>query len=238
MNLQDEQEKIYGEIDRIGRGANPDVGCFHDGVAFPDEYLGARTKILWVLKNSYDETDEDGNPASDGQDIRCWFGSPHGTPMFTKMVLVSYCLERGIGRYDDSLLADRDAVLRSLRKTALVDLSKLPGASSVTDRQLKEEFVLFQDVVRRQLDLYAPDIMIFGNTLHLCHGLFEGLDYKTPLHSYIENGDCLLRSFTDAGGKHLYLEAYHPSYPGGYARYVDVILRAAADWRAAPLRFH
>lgn len=114
-----------------------------------------------MLKNSYDETDEDGNPASDGQDIRCWFGSPHGTPMFTKMALVSYCLERGIGRYDDSLLADRDAVLRSLRKTALVDLSKLPGASSVTDRQLKEEFALFQDAVRWQLDLYAPDIMIF-----------------------------------------------------------------------------
>ena len=38
MNLQGEQERIYGEIDRIGREANPNVGCFNDGVAFPDTF--------------------------------------------------------------------------------------------------------------------------------------------------------------------------------------------------------
>lgn len=227
--LAAEQDALYRRIDEIGRGANPAVGCFHDGVAFPSEYLGTKRRIMWVLKNSYDETDEQGNPASDGMDIRDWFSDEAlavaaKKQIFVKMALVSHCVQNGLP-YSADLLSQKASLISALKGIALVDLSKLPGGTKISDRDLKPEFALFKEVVSAQIALYAPDIIIFGNTLHLCFDLFPALDYKNPLRTYEADGDCVLRSFSD--GARLCLEAYHPSYPMEYENYVGTIARAA-----------
>lgn len=227
------QDALYRRIDEIGRRVNPAVGCFHDGVAFPDRYLAAKKKVLWVLKNSYDDADENGNPASDGMNIRDWFCDEAllqaaQKQIFVKMALVSHCIQNGL-LYDERLLSDKAAFMGALQSSALVDLSKLPGGTSIRDRELKAEFALFRDVVAAQIALYAPDVIIFGNTLHLCRSLFSAFDYAHPSRVYEAGGDCLLRAFVcDAdGAARLLLEAYHPSYPVSYADYVGTLTKAA-----------
>jgi len=223
------QSKLCNQIDTIGLKINPKVGCFHDGVAFPEKYLAAKKRVMWVLKNSYDDSNETGNPVSDGMDIRDWFcdealKAAVGKQIFVKMALASYCIQNGI-YYSDALLSEKTKIMKALQSIALVDLSKLPGGTSISDAELKKEFSYFKDIVSEQIELYSPDIIIFGNTLHCCHQIFAGLDYSKPLANFAVGDDtCFLRSFSD--GKRLFLEAYHPSYPTSYEDYVGTIVKA------------
>ena len=228
------QESLYAQIDAIGARVNPRVGCFHDGVAFPDAYLATKPRIAWVLKNAYDESDADGAPVSDGMDIRDWFcdgalAAAGKKQLFIKMALVSHCVQRGVPYRADGA-RDKAAVMRALQGIALVDLSKLPGGKSITDRALKAEAAHFAEVVAAQVALYQPDVLIFGNTLHLCHGLFPDVDYAHPARVYEAGGDCVLRAF--CGTRRLYLEAYHPSYPASYDAYVGTLVQAVRDHSA------
>lgn len=228
--LKDKQQAIYTCIDKIGQKINPAVGCFHDGVAYPELYLGSGTRVMWVLKNSYDDSDADGNPVSDGMDIRDWFcdealDTASHKQIFIKMSLITYCIQNNIP-YSESLLNDKVHIMQSLKNIALVDLSKLPGGTSISDKDLKKEFFYFKTVFENQIDLYNPNVIIFGNTLHICRDVFPGLNYKKPHAVYESNGNCLLRSFLDKSCKRLYLEAYHPSYPMSYEDYVGTIVNA------------
>ena len=225
------QQGIYTKVDSIGRLVNPRVGCFHDGVAYPEIYLGAKRKVMWVLKNSYDDSDEDGNPVSDGQDIRDWFCdealelAAH-KQIFVKMALASYCIQTDIP-YSEELLSDKAKIMQALKAIALVDLSKLPGGKTISDKELKKEFSYFQNIVSAQIDLYKPDVVIFGNTLHLCHQLFPGLNYSETDEVYESDGNCLVRSFSDSLNNCTYIEAYHPSYPLSYEDFAGTIVNAA-----------
>lgn len=226
--FQNAQQEIYNNIDSIGKKINPAVGCFHDGVAYPELYLAAAKKIMWILKNSYDESDADGNPVSDGMDIRDWFcdqsleAACH-KQIFIKMSLITYCIQNNIP-YSESLLSDKALIMQSLKSIALIDLSKLPGGTSISDKELKKEFSYFRDVFSEQITLYSPDIIIFGNTLHICYDVFSGLNYNRPIDVYTVSGNCLLRSFRDSDRDCLYLEAYHPSYPMSYEDYAGTIV--------------
>ncbi len=225
------QQGIYNKVDSIGRQVNPRVGCFHDGVAFPEFYLESNRRVMWVLKNSYDDSDEDGNPVSDGQDIRDWFCdealelAAH-KQIFVKMALASYCIQTDIP-YSEELLSDKAKIMQALKAIALVDLSKLPGGKTISDKELKKEFSYFQNIVSAQIDLYKPDVVIFGNTLHLCHQLFPGLNYSEPDEVYESDGNCLVRSFSDFLNNCTYIEAYHPSYPLSYEDFAGTIVNAA-----------
>lgn len=228
-NFTTSQLSLYKQIDSIGLIINSKVGCFHDGVAFPEKYLSAKKRVLWVLKNSYDDSDENGNPVSDGMDIRDWFcdealRAASGKQIFIKMALASYCIQNEIP-YSEDLICDKAKIMKALQSIALVDLSKLPGGTSISDADLKKEFSYFKDIISEQIELYSPDIIIFGNTLHCCHQIFAGLDYSKPLANFAVGDDtCFLRSFSD--GKRLLLEAYHPSYPTSYEDYVGTIVKA------------
>lgn len=222
------QDEIYARIDSIGKRANPDVGCFHDGVSFPEKYLAEKTKVMWVLKNSYDEVDESGNAVSDGMNIRDWFSDGKldevsKKQIFVKMALASYCIQNGFP-YSESLRSKKSVFMGSLQSIALLDLSKLPGRTSITDKELRNEFMLFKDVVSSQIDLYAPDVMIFGNSLHVCRELFGGLSYTKPDGVQTVNDDCLVRKFSV--NKRTLLECYHPSYSITYETYIGTILSA------------
>lgn len=228
--FQNAQQEIYNNIDSIGKKINPAVGCFHDGVAFPENYLNSKKRVMWVLKNSYDDSDADGNPVSDGMDIRDWFcdealDTASHKQIFIKMSLITYCIQNNIP-YSESLLNDKVLIMQSLKNIALVDLSKLPGGTSISDKDLKKEFSYFKTVFENQIDLYNPNVIIFGNTLHICRDVFPGLNYKKPHAVYESNGNCLLRSFLDKSCKRLYLEAYHPSYLMSYEDYVGTIVNA------------
>ncbi len=233
MNFEKTQSAIYSSIDKIGYKVNPNVGCFHDGPAFPKLYFKSDKRIMWVLKNSYDDCDENGNPVSDGMDVRDWFcdqalETASHKQIFIKMALISYCIQNGLA-YSEDLLCNKSLLMHSLKSIALVDLSKLPGGTSITDKDLKKEFSYFKKVFEKQIALYEPDVIIFGNTLHICHDAFPGLNYKKPQTVYESNGNCLLRSFIDKSCKRLYLEAYHPSYPMSYEDYVGTIVKAALN---------
>ncbi len=227
------QSRLYNQIDSIGLNINPKVGCFHDGVAFPGKYLTSKKRIMWVLKNSYDDIDKNGTPISDGMDIRDWFSDEAlevtaGKQIFIKIALASYCIQNDI-QYSQKLLSDKTKIMKYLQSIALVDLSKLPGDTKIQNADLIKEFSYFKDIVSAQIKLYAPDIIVFGNTLQFCYEIFPSLDYSKPLANFaVGNDACFLRSFSD--GKRLLLEAYHPSYPKSKEDYVSTIVRAVAQY--------
>ena len=190
------QSGIYRRIDETGRLVNPTVGCFHDGVAFPELYLASKKRVMWVLKNSYDDCDDNGNPVSDGMDVRDWFCDSAWEiaghkPIFIKMALASYCIQNG-GAYSEDLLSEKVSVMRSLKEIALVDLSKLPGGTSISDKELKKEFSYFpyETAIQllKQIEKYkAPfeKMLIFASLSNEIKNCID--DYWKDMEDYIKN---------------------------------------------------
>ncbi len=235
LSFASAQQSLYGEIDRIGRTVNPSVGCFHDGVAFPEKYLAAKKRVAWVLKNSYDDSDEAGNPVSDGMEISDWFSDEAledalKKQIFIKMALATHCIQQNL-LYSDAVACSKNDLKNALQSIALVDLSKLPGGKTISYKELRSEFSYFKDVVSKQIELYSPNVIIFGNTLHICREIFSDLDYRHPLDVYKNGDDCVLRSFFSNEKNRIYLEAYHPSYPVSYETFVGTISQATKKSR-------
>ena len=96
-----------------------------------------------------------------------------------------------------------------LRKTAYINLSKMPGPTVSLDDHLWECYQIWKDLILEQISLYSPDIIIFGYTfkflkkdLNITEAPISTLSGQWNSDGYKKNG-------------RIYIDAYHPSRKGG-----------------------
>ena len=124
-----------------------------------------------------------------------------------------------MGDIDENLLAD-------FKKTAYINICKTPyeHGRNANDN-LMEEAELWKEIVREQIALYKPEIILYGGTYNL---LKNHQDFDID-HTYIDHtpSDSIAHIYKDSKGTIIF-NAYHPSYPGGIRKdlldyYVDEI---------------
>lgn len=147
------------------------IKTFHaDGIIHEPTYAKAKVKVCYLMK-------EPNNPPKDDFgakfDFREWWRDEPIKGTFTKRIAEwSYGILNGFPAYDDILTADEGRAIQEVRKSiALVNVKKSGGVGSsdpeaflhALGASAKQQAIL-ADLVREELRIIAPDVIIMGLT--------------------------------------------------------------------------
>jgi hypothetical protein len=232
MALQEFNDRIDDLEDEIKDFCSDEaVRCYpvYDGPINVEQYYNAPTRIVWLLKEAYEEYKDgqkEGWYYSDffPEDI-CSFVLKHKSRRtWQPIAYASYSILNGLPLFDYmDWLRDKPEMAQAIKSVAVVNTKKLPGASQSNDGEIAAAFQRNQSILKKQLDLLKPDVIIGGKTLSLYYKL---LNLESSTGTLKNSG----RPFFIAGGK-LYIDAYHPAQRGDIEKYVDDIVGAARAWR-------
>ncbi len=146
----------------------------YDGVVDAEGYLATRPRLMWVLKEPYDNQDKEGAPCGGGWTMFRDFGegealakAVNAPPALRNVAYASYALQQGISSYADlPWISDRPEVAESLLRTAFVNVSKMPALPSTDEVRLGRRYVDWKDILFEQIELYDAEVIVFGNTFH------------------------------------------------------------------------
>ena len=222
-DLQEEIEKVSSE-----NGLKNDfVWAICDGIYSAEKYLSAQTRIMWVLKEPYDDF-VDGEPYGGGWSItKDLFNEPM---KFVKgktgrmIGYVSYGILNEKKWNEIDYFEDNPNVAEFIKQIAYINLSKMPAKTNTSMKELEKKFQIWKPIVLKQIEVYNPEVLIFGNTFKfLKEDLFNGKelpykDYEGYVYAYEFEGK-------------LYLWAYHPGAIVNQEKYANSLIQAVIDWR-------
>lgn len=177
---------------------NPSCLIF-DGVAEINSYCNSSPKIMWILKEAY------GN----GNDWDIWDGfatleQTLNRPTWQVMMYALYGI-RTDKRFNEMPKQPNAEMLDMLNGIAYINVSKYAAISHSGDMQ--KSFKLWQDILLRQIDIYAPDVIIFGNTF----SLFESAKVDLAVNSIKVGGESGKTPIYKSGSGILLVDAWHPN---------------------------
>lgn len=216
------QEALRNEIDELADSKGlwtEDVGPIRDGVADIEAYQQSSPKVMWVLKEPYDDFREDGSPYGGNytlmEDLKKNRNAQLGTMPLTiqRVIYTTYGIFTDY-EYDDKGWYYKPETYKYLFQIAYINLSKMPGGTK--SGSMTTKYQIWRDIVLKQFDLYKPDVMIFGHTFQ---------DVKDDLGVRDEDRILTGNGWVDIYRKdnRLYVDAYHPGIPGSNRMYVNTI---------------
>lgn len=220
------------ELEKEMAGLEGDIAV--DGVINPERYFDAPVHIMWVLKEGRYAVSYQEDINREDWRIRC-----ARTPASTRRVVyASYGILKGEGENWQEIPESSepqvyncflDIAWTNLKKTIRND--KIEGTYSDVQEVGEEYSKKYRDIVKRQVEIYDPDVVIFcgvvGKLIEV--GGFPDLE-KYPDDAQTEGKVCY---WTSSKGK-LYIDAYHPDYRGvTYEDYVMSVVNAYRKWKKA-----
>ncbi len=203
--LERESELILKEYRRRGRKEGHRV-LIEDGIANIGKYVGTWPKVLWILKEAYNEA-EGGEAGGDWSMARVLNEGKYGDDWrsLRPIACVTHAVLSGFLKYKElpSLSSD-EKIRKSTQGIAYINVSKFPGKSGSTYAPLKAVYEQYSDLLLRQIALFEPNVLIFGNTIDL---------FRSDLHlskEYNKDEQRESARFKIKDDK-LYIQAYHPS---------------------------
>ena len=218
------QETLHCDIESLAKikGLTSDVlAPIYDGVSDVEAYIKSSPKIMWILKEPYDNFDEEGNPIGgnyilmDDLKINRDFPLEKPLPLTDRRVIyATYGIFTGY-EYDDMGWYYDPETYKYLFQIAYINLSKMPGGKKSGNMTTK--FQTWRDIVIKQINLYNPDVIIFGGTFqYLKEDL--GIDNTYLVHT---EADWKLNIYNQ--NNTLFVDTYHPGIPGWDRMYVNKI---------------
>jgi len=209
--------RIY--IDPTGK-AQP----IYDGVVDPSVYCAAPARILWILKEPWDEDDCSGGGWSIAHDllnIRATEMAKKRT--FQPIIYTTYGIFNRIWNWDDMpYIRDAPEIALLLRSIAFINAKKLPGFKRSNNEQILTAYNAAREVILRQIHAYDPDY-IFACRPHISAILHDlgvlAADIKT--HESLRYARI---------GRSTYFDVYHPGQTTiTRDRYINDILQVVAS---------
>ena len=224
--LKKAQIKIDEMIEKCARDASlttKDIAPICDGIADEEGYLNSTMRVAWVLKEPYDDKDDNGKPCGGDWSLPkdCFtlnklskVETVLDNPVWEKIAYVMYGFRNKM-RFGD--MPDMRAVptmLQEIRNIAWVNISKMPAHTTSSDYWVRLAYKRYwKEVVNFQLKTYAPNVIIFGYTFP-CFDCYENAAKRDDLSN--EWVTCY------SLGKQFLLDTFHPGRKGG--DYVDAII--------------
>lgn len=192
-------------IDENGK-ADPII----DGIIDIDEYLSSAPKILWILKEPYDEV-EDGLPSGGGWNFSNDFLAKddyyiklnRSKATWNKIVYTSFGILDGFKKFSQmDKLEDNPSMYSVVKKIAVINVKKLPGFTKTPNFSIiKKSYDKHKEILHQQIELFNPDIIIGGSTLHLFFDYLK-ISQNDLLH---DEANYAIKN------SRLYINAYHPA---------------------------
>lgn len=223
-NLKRGIEEIEAEVKAVGArlvGDKEDLAPIIDGVIDVYAYLNSNPRIMWILKEPYDDVDKDGNPSGGGWSLqealeRQMDENVRGlVPSYKRMI---YAMEgiRHSTQYEDMWYYYEENMPQNLQDIVHINLSKMPGLTNSGD--MAEKYELWKDIVSRQIRLYDPQVIILGGTIQYVE------DFKEKKEVSIGNYEGYVDVYSCDG--RLLLDVYHPACRYSAQKYVDMLSKA------------
>lgn len=208
-DLEQSQAEIIKEIYSFAEQSgltNENVEPIPDGVYSAEKYLSAPTQIMWILKEPYDDFDENDEPYGGGWCLFEAFDNDNAwsAPTWQPIIYSMYGLFNNQKWEDMDWISDNKRMADMLKQIAYINISKMPASTTTNDSSLWEKYDLWKDILTKQIAIYGPKIIIFGNTFRYFKDDLVGTD-SYPTRS-IEG---IVDIYEKAGVK--YLDTYHPN---------------------------
>ena len=207
--LKKDQKLVEEYIRRMGSDrTNDDIAPIADGVVDPESYLSSALRIAWVLKEPYDEFDENGNPWGGGWNMRdIYFKTTDvydnikQNPTLNTMAYTTYGLQNNLSYESLPWIYEDPAVGNSLRSVVHMNISKFPGGKTTPWNKLYSNYEYWRPILLFQLMVYKPQVIIFGNVMNFfAEDLNLDIQYDAGKNlGYAIKDDCI------------YINAYHPA---------------------------
>ena len=210
INFKTLCEQIEQEIWDTYIDDNGKTAPIIDGIVDIEKYHKTEPKILWILKEPYDD-EEDGLASGGGwhfsrdflaqDDFYHLMGRSRNT--WHPIIYASYGLLNNFIGYNDMAYIRNDLkMIEVVKRIAVINVKKLPGLTRTYDfGPIYTSYQRNKKLLHRQIDTYNPDIVIGGSTMHLFHeelGIIQ--------EDIINLGSI---NFAIKSNK-LYISAYHP----------------------------
>lgn len=183
----------------------------HDGIIDIQNYTNTSIKVLWILKevndeDNYNHRDTCRNLSKKvletnsliNTNRRAWW------PTLDPVIYISYQILNNFSKWKDiSYIKDMPSMVGTLNRIAFINIKKDPGGAVSIEKELYEAYAKAREIIRQQIDLINPDIVICGNTLQYLSDDYN-LKSLTNIPGYPLN---YLKS-TDR----LFIDSYHPQF--------------------------
>lgn len=206
-----------------------------DGIVDIQKYIDSKVKILWILKEPYDDV-VDGKPYGGGWHYIHDMLNPKNPEQslykklnpskstFHPIAYVSYSILNDFKLWSEmDYIRDDQTIIDAIYSIAIINVKKLPGFSVTSDYStIIEAYYQNREILHRQIDIYNPDVVIGGNTMNLFFkdlGIFES-DIQ---HSFPVN-------FAEKNNR-IFIDAYHPAQKHIKRElYINSIVTVVKNW--------
>ena len=224
-SLEALENEVNAELKKMAETENASYDPITDGVVDIEQYLKSSPKMLWILKEPWED-----NGVGGWSVTKCLMlkGVVEGTignkGIYAKMAYITYSVFNGYPEWNDIPYVTNDPqVPGSLRRIAYININKGPGGRRSNAANIESYYRRNRHILNRQVDTMNPDIVIAGNVLHL---FYDDLGLKHE--NFTSEGSVDVCS---KNGR-LYINAYHPAYWCIRAqRYVEDIVTAIKKQR-------
>ena len=223
--LKDAQEKmsewIYA-VANVNGLSRANLAPITDGVCDFEAYLFSKPKIMWILKEPYDEFTKSGKPKGGDYSISDAIKNAdlkNTSVTWKRMAQITHNILTG----ENATISDlsEEQMRLALSKIAYINVSKMPAQKQTSQSQLKEKYEIWKETLLMQIDLYSPDIIIFGYTF----GLFSDDLSVTGDFDY-KDKDGWTNIYKKDG--RLLVDTYHPAntQPYEYFDYPTAVVKS------------
>ena len=237
QEFMDSQNRIEYDIENSVKHNSFLNDAIYDGVADIESYLKSSPKVAWLLKEPWDDF-ENGNPSGGGWSIPrdCFMKEDQEWKVRTwqRAIYVMYGLKYNLHYSEMDYIRDDPEMGKVLREVAWINLSKMPAFSTSSIKQITNQYQnIWRPIVLNQLDLYAPDVIVFGNTLQCCREDFLSKN-DVPIKTIEHNGVCFINIYKR--NSTVLLDAFHPAFitvgagKGSVEFYVDSLIDAIRNF--------
>lgn len=226
--LKNAQEGIKNDICKLAEErklSTAEIEPIYDGIFDAKEYLlPTSPRIMWILKEPYDDFDEKGNPKGGGWKLFSdddFVNTVWKNKTFQVVTYITYGILNHKKWDDMPWIRDKKEMMNVLKRIAYINISKMPG-----DKRLKcnlsEAYQTWKEIILKQIKVYNPQILIFGNTFHLVKDDLIGEDVEPEIKEEVQNGVYL--HVYEIENKKIF-DAYHPNQSRiKRQKYVDSII--------------
>ena len=209
-----------------------DAWPIYDGLYSAEKYLESPIRLMWILKEPYDDL-ENGKPVGGDWSItKDLFNKPiewsHNKT--GKMVIyATYGIFNQKKWSEMDKISDKPEMANVIQKMSYINLSKMPAYTTSSDSALWKKYSEWKNITFEQIKLYDPDVIIFGNTLkYFCNDLKKEGIISDSINKYND----LVNIYRQDKQK-LIIDTYHPGKRFSNEEmksYVDSLVKLVNNW--------
>jgi hypothetical protein len=219
-------DAIYAHAIELGYDNNV-IEPITDGICDFEGYLKSKPKVMWILKEpngQFSNGEIEGGGWSIVEDsFRNDIDGVVKQPTWQKIIYIMYGYLNGCKYEDMDLIRSNHEMAKVMQSIAYLNVSKMPGQRQSSPENIEWCYQQWKPILQKQIETYAPDVIIFGNTFEHFRGDFEknGLEELDGYPGWIE--------IYKSEGRLLF-SAYHPLQRGGDRGYIDTLIDALNNY--------